>query len=96
MDRTWPAQCAGGKCSQTTNSNQGEPMTLTVAIAINVVAMFALIGVLSYAMTRAARLKPHLASIELPAPAAAQPRRAPASRPARPRGPLLASVRSYI
>jgi hypothetical protein len=69
-------------------------MTLTVAVAINVVAMFALIGVLSYVMTRATRLKPHLASIELPTPARVQPQRARAPRPARATGPVLASVRS--
>jgi hypothetical protein len=94
MERTPPPQRAGGEWSQPTNSNQGENMTLTVAIAINVVAMFALIGVLSYAMTRATRLTPHLASTEVPAPARVQPRRVRASRPARATGPVLASVRS--
>jgi hypothetical protein len=69
-------------------------MILSVAIALNVVAMFALIGVLSYAMTRAARLTPHLASADIPADVRVQPRRSAAPRRARPTRPVLASVRS--
>jgi hypothetical protein len=69
-------------------------MTLSVAIALNAVAMLALIGVLSYLMTRAAGLKPHLGSLDIPAAVRVQPTRSAPVRRARPTSPVLASVRS--
>jgi hypothetical protein len=69
-------------------------MTTSVAIALNAVAMLALIGVLSYVMTRASRLKPHLVLVEVPAAPRVQPVRSAAARRARPTRPVLASVRA--
>jgi Tfp pilus assembly protein PilV len=69
-------------------------MTLSVAIALNAVAMLALIGVLSYLMTRASRLKPHLAWVEVHAAGRVRSRRSAPVRRARPASPVLASVRS--
>ena len=69
-------------------------MILSVAIALNLVAMLALIGVLSFVMTRASRLRPHLASVEIPAAARVRPRHSAPVRRARPTSPVLASARS--
>lgn len=68
-------------------------MTLTLAVAFNVVAMVSLAGALAYAMSHAARLRPHQ-------PAAAVPvfrpipvtRSAPVSRTRRPTGALAATA----
>jgi hypothetical protein len=69
-------------------------MTISAAIALNVVATLALIGVLSCLMTRASRLKPHLAWVDIPAAGRVQPRRSAPVRRARPTSPVLASLRS--
>jgi hypothetical protein len=69
-------------------------MTTSVAIALNAVAMLALIGVLSYVMTRASRLKPHLVLVDVPAAARVRPVRSASARRARPTRLVLASVRA--
>lgn len=53
-------------------------MTLSLAIIINVLADLTLIGGLAYAMSRAARLSPHIAVTDAPA---AEPIRARPHRP---------------
>jgi hypothetical protein len=58
-------------------------MTLSVAIAINVVAMFTLMGLLAHVMSRPAQLKPHGRLEGVPAPVPMAPRGVTAARPAR-------------
>jgi hypothetical protein len=60
-------------------------MSLSLLIAINVLADVALIAGLAYAMSRAARLTPHVASIA-EADARTTPGRSPASPRSRPAG----------
>jgi hypothetical protein len=73
---------------------QGKIMNLTLAIAFNVVLMVALLGALLVAMSRAARLKPHLSAAAAPAfEPAPVGRTARAHRAGRPNG-ALAVVRS--
>ncbi|HEY2436029.1 MAG TPA: hypothetical protein VGH93_02545 [Solirubrobacteraceae bacterium] len=71
-------------------------MTLSLAIAINAVAMFTLVGLLTFAMSRAARLRPHVGSAATPATPAVEQiqhrRSAPAPRARR--AARLATVRS--
>jgi hypothetical protein len=68
-------------------------MTLPLAIAANAVAMFVLVGLLSYVMTRAARLRPHVATGATPAAPPLQ-RTAGASAPRSRPAPALASARA--
>ena len=69
-------------------------MSLSLAIAINVVADISLLAALAYAMSRAARLTPHVAAV--PATAAEQrvvSRRQPHStRASRQTAPTAASI----
>jgi hypothetical protein len=68
-------------------------MTLSVAIAINVVAMFTLIGLLAHVMSRPAQLKPHGRRDAVPAVVPVAPRRVTAARRAR-RATAVASLGS--
>jgi hypothetical protein len=69
-------------------------MTVSLAIAVNVLAMFALMGILAYVMSRPARLKPHFAVSTTPAATPAQPRRRSAARSNRPSRAAVASAGS--
>jgi hypothetical protein len=68
-------------------------MTLSLAIAANAVAMFVLMGVLSYTMTRAARLRPHVPAGAAPAVLPVQRTSGAPARRSR-RAPALASARA--
>jgi hypothetical protein len=68
-------------------------MTLSLAIAANAVAMFVLMGVLTYTMTRAARLRPHVAAGATPAVLPVQRTAVETARRSR-RAPALASARA--
>jgi hypothetical protein len=68
-------------------------MTVSLAIAINVLAMFALMGILAYVMSRPARLKPHFAVNTTPTATPAQPRPRSAARASRPARAAVASAR---
>ncbi|MCW2969586.1 MAG: hypothetical protein JWO23_713 [Solirubrobacterales bacterium] len=68
-------------------------MTLSVAIAINAVAMFTLMGLLAHVMSRPAQLKPHGPRDAVPGVVAVAPRRVTEARRAR-RSPAVASLGS--
>jgi len=55
-------------------------MTVSIAIAVILIADIALLAGLAYVMSRASKLEPHLSSSSAPAPEAVHPvRRVPAS-----------------
>jgi hypothetical protein len=69
-------------------------MTLALAGILNAVFMLALLGALAFAMSRANRLKPHLASTVVPALAPVPTFRVVPARRARPLTAALSGARS--
>jgi hypothetical protein len=65
-------------------------MTISLAIAIIVIADVALIAALAYVMSRASRLEPHVSAASAQAPEIARPARRASARPQqRPSGVLV-------
>jgi hypothetical protein len=68
-------------------------MTLSLAIALIVIADVALVGALAYVMSRASRLEPHVATLDLQAAESPGPARRARVRPRASRVPASAASR---